>query len=108
MRGRWLYTSGGALQPGRGAAGVVGVGAKLRCVAAVVEEGARLFALTCGCGGARAGGGKEKSAQVNSDILTVYYSVKQSQFIKPTPESRASDPEESNKVFDRAIRGWLL
>ena len=21
---------------------------------------------------------------------------------------RASDPEESNEVFDRAIRGWLL
>jgi len=48
------------------------------------------------------------SALVNSDTLTAYYGVKQSQFIKPTPEPRASDPEESNEAFDRAIGGWLL
>ena len=48
---------------------------------------------------------------INSDILTVNYGVKQSQFTKPTPEPRASDasdPEESNEAFDPAIRGWLL
>ena len=45
---------------------------------------------------------------MNSDILTVNYGVKQSQFTKPISEPRASDPEESNKSFDRAIRGWLL
>jgi len=28
----------------------------------------------------------------------------QNQFQNP----RASDPKESNEVFDRAIRGWLL
>ena len=27
---------------------------------------------------------------------------------KPTSEPRASDPEESNEHFDRAIREWLL
>ena len=43
---------------------------------------------------------------MNSDILTTNYGVKQSQFTKPTSEPRASDPEESNKAFDRAIRGW--
>ena len=48
------------------------------------------------------------SALVNSDTLTVYYGIKQSQFTKLTPEPRASDSEESNEVFDRAIRGWLL
>ena len=41
-------------------------------------------------------------------ILTINYGVKQSQFIKPTSEPRASDLEESNEVFDRTIRGWLL
>ena len=41
-------------------------------------------------------------------ILTTNYGVKQSQFTKPTLEPRASDPEESNEVFDRVIRGWLL
>ena len=40
-------------------------------------------------------------------ILTVNYGVKQIQFIKSTSEPRASDPKESNEVFDRAIRGWL-
>ena len=40
--------------------------------------------------------------------LTINYSVKQSQFTKPISEPRASDPEESNEAFDRAIRGWLL
>ena len=45
---------------------------------------------------------------MNSDILTANYGVKQMQFTKPTPEPRASDLEESNKVFNRAIRGWLL
>ena len=45
---------------------------------------------------------------VNSDILTANYGVKQNQFTKPTSEPRASDPEESNEAFDRAIRGWLL
>ena len=44
---------------------------------------------------------------MNSDILTVNYGVKQNQFTKPTPEPRANDPEESNEVFDRAIKGWL-
>ena len=44
---------------------------------------------------------------VNSNTLIVNYSVKQSQFTKLTSEPCASDPEESNKVFDRAIRGWL-
>ena len=41
---------------------------------------------------------------VNSDILTTNYGVKQKQFIKPTSELRASDLEESNKIFDCAIR----
>ena len=48
---------------------------------------------------------------VNSNSLTANYGVKQSQFIKPTSEPRASDPEKSeksNKAFDSAIRGWLL
>ena len=36
---------------------------------------------------------------VNSNILTVNYSVKQNQFTKLTSEPRASDPEESNEVF---------
>ena len=45
---------------------------------------------------------------VNSDSLTANYGVKQSQFTKPTAEPRASDPEESNEAFDRAIRRWLL
>ena len=44
-------------------------------------------------------------ALVNSATLTVNYGVKQSQFTKPTSEPHASDPEESNEVFDRAIRG---
>ena len=48
------------------------------------------------------------NALVNSDTLTVYYGVKQSQFTRPTLEPRASDPEEFNAAFDRAIRGWLL
>ena len=43
---------------------------------------------------------------MNSDILIANYSVKQRQFTKLTPEPRVSDLEESNKVFDRAIRGW--
>ena len=43
---------------------------------------------------------------INSDILTVNYDVKQNQFTKPIPEPHASDPEESNKASDRAIRGW--
>ena len=47
-------------------------------------------------------------ALVNSATLTANYGVKQSQFTKPTSEPRASDPEESNEAFDRAIRGWLL
>ena len=42
---------------------------------------------------------------INSDILITNYGVKQSQFTKPTSEPRASDPEKSNEVFDRAIRG---
>ena len=46
------------------------------------------------------------SVLVNSDTLTTNYSVKQSQFTKSTLEPRASDPEESNKSFDCAIRGW--
>ena len=41
---------------------------------------------------------------VNNDNFTVNYGVKQSKFIKPTSEPRASDPEESNEPFDRAIR----
>ena len=45
---------------------------------------------------------------VNSDIFTANYGVKQKKFTKPISESRASDLEESNKAFDRAIRGWLL
>ena len=45
---------------------------------------------------------------VNSDSLTANYGVKQSQFTKLTSEPRASDLEESNEAFDRAIRGWLL
>ena len=45
---------------------------------------------------------------VNSNILTVNYGVKQSQFTKSTSEPRASDSEESNEAFDHAIRGWLL
>ena len=54
------------------------------------------------------GSRQDISVLINSDILTANYSVKQSQFIKPIPEPRASDTEESNKTFDRAIRGWLL
>ena len=42
---------------------------------------------------------------VNSDSLTANYDVKQSQFTKPTSEPHASDPEESNEAFDRAIKG---
>ena len=38
-------------------------------------------------------------------ILTINYDVKQSQFTKSTLEPRACDPEESNEVFDHAIRG---
>ena len=45
---------------------------------------------------------------VYQKTLTDNYNIKQMQFIKPTPEPRASDPEESNEVFDRVIRGWLL
>jgi len=45
------------------------------------------------------------SASVNSDTLTIYYSVKQNQFTKLTLEPCASDLEESNETFDRAIRG---
>ena len=41
---------------------------------------------------------------VNSDTLPVNYSVKQSQLTKLTSKSRARNPEESNKVFDRTIR----
>ena len=35
--------------------------------------------------------------------LTANYGVKQNQFTKPTPEPRASDPEESNKAFDARL-----
>ena len=45
---------------------------------------------------------------MNNDILIANYGVKQNQFTKPTSESRASDPEESNETSNRAIRGWLL
>ena len=56
---------------------------------------------------------RRKSVSVNSDLgvglrrarLTVNYNVKQSQFIKSTSKPRASDPEEFNEAFDRAIRG---
>ena len=41
---------------------------------------------------------------VNSDTLTVNYSIKQSQFTKLISEPRARNPEESNEAFDRAIR----
>ena len=41
---------------------------------------------------------------MHSDILTANYGVKQSQFIKPTSEPRASDPEESNETVDYGIR----
>ena len=41
---------------------------------------------------------------VNSDTLTANYSVKQSQFKKLTSEPHASNSEEFNKAFDRAIR----
>ena len=44
----------------------------------------------------------------NSKILTANYGVKQSQFTKPTSEPRTRNPEESNEVFDRSIRGRLL
>ena len=37
--------------------------------------------------------------------LSTNYGVKQSQFTKLTSEPRVSDPEESNEVFDCAIRG---
>ena len=39
----------------------------------------------------------------NSNTLTVNYSVKQSQFIKPISEPRARNPEDSNETFDRVI-----
>ena len=48
------------------------------------------------------------SVLVNGDTLTTNYGVKQSQFTKPTSELRVSDPKESNEIFDRAVRGWLL
>jgi len=48
------------------------------------------------------------SVLVNSDSLTANYGVKQSQFTKPTSEPPTSDPEKSNEIFDRTIRGWLL
>ena len=48
------------------------------------------------------------SVVVNSDSLTINYGIKQNQFTKPTSKPRASDPEESNVAFDRAIRRWLL
>jgi len=43
-------------------------------------------------------------ALVNSDTLIVNYSVKQSQFTKLTSDPHARNPEESNEIFDRAIR----
>ena len=45
---------------------------------------------------------------INSNTLIINYGVKQRQFIKSTSEPRVSDPEESNKPFERTIRGWLL
>ena len=42
---------------------------------------------------------------MNGNILTANYGIKQSQFTKPTSEPHASDPEESNEAFDRAIKG---
>ena len=45
---------------------------------------------------------------MNSDILTDNYGVKQNQFTKSTSEPRASDPEESNEIFECVIRGKLL
>ena len=41
---------------------------------------------------------------VNSDTLSVNYSVKQSQLTKLTSELRARNPEESNEAVDFAIR----
>ena len=43
---------------------------------------------------------------MNSDILIVNYGIKRKQFTKPTPKPRASELEESNKIFNRAIREW--
>ena len=37
-------------------------------------------------------------------ILTVNYSIKQNQFTNQLQNSRVSDLEESNEVFERAIR----
>ena len=61
------------------------------------ESGASIYGLCLVC-----------SVLVNSDSLTVNYGIKQIQFTKITSEPCASDPEESNEVFDRAIRGWSL
>ena len=61
------------------------------------ESGGSIYGLRLVC-----------SVLMNSDSLTVNYGIKQNQFTKPTSEPCASDPEESNDVFDRAIRGWLL
>ena len=36
--------------------------------------------------------------------LTIYWSVKQSQFIKLTPEPCTRNSEESNEIFDRVIK----
>ena len=44
----------------------------------------------------------------NSNILTINYGVKQSQFIKPISEPHARNPEDSNETFERVIRWWLL
>ena len=45
---------------------------------------------------------------VNSDILTANYGVKQSQFTKSTSDPRASDPEESNEVFDVRLEDGIV
>ena len=42
------------------------------------------------------------------EILTVNYDVEQSQFVKLTPELLRWEPEESNEVFNRMFREWLL
>ena len=45
---------------------------------------------------------------ISTEILTVNYDVEQSQFVKLTPELLRWEPEESNEVFNRMFREWLL
>ena len=45
---------------------------------------------------------------VNSNSLTGNFGFKQISLQNQLQNPRASNLEESNEVFDRAVRGWLL